>query len=173
MSDEPSHAPTRCDRPDDCCRAAGRRPAADSAKSASAAKSTTAQLARGRYLVIVGNCNDCHTQGFAPRDGNVPESEWLKGGPLGFNGPWGTTYASNLRVTVSNMAEAEWVPFAKALRTRPPMPWFNFNRWTDQDLRALYQYIKSLGPAGSPAPQFVPPDKPAPPPYIQWPAPPT
>jgi len=146
--------------------------AGDSAKPASTAKPTGAQIARGRYLVTVGNCNDCHTQGFAPRDGDVPESEWLKGGSLGFNGPWGTTYASNLRSTVSNMTEAQWVPFAKSLKTRPPMPWFNLNRWTDQDLRALYQYIKSLGPAGNRAPTFVPPDKQAPPPYIQRPAPP-
>ena len=85
----------------------------------------------------MGNYNDCHTRDFAPRDGNVPESEWLKGGTLGFNGPWRTTYATNPRVTVSNMTEAQWIPYAKALKTRPPMPWFNLNRWTDQDLRAL------------------------------------
>jgi len=52
------------------------------------------------------------------------------------------------------------------------MPWFNLNRWTDQDLRALYQYIKTLGPVGKSAPAFVPPDKQPPPPLIKWPAPP-
>ena len=146
--------------------------AADPPKPASTTKPTSAQIARGRYLVIVGNCNDCHTRDFAPRDGNVPETEWLKGGSLGFNGPWGTTYATNLRLTVSNMTEAQWVSFAKTLKTRPPMPWFNLNRWTDQDLRAVYQYIKSLGAVGNAAPVFVPPGTQAPPPYIQWPAPP-
>ncbi len=146
--------------------------AADAAKPTSAAKPSSAQIARGRYLLNVGSCNDCHTHDFAPRDGNVPESEWLKGSSLGFNGPWGTTYAPNLRLTASNMTEAQWVAFTKALKTRPPMPWFNLNRWSDADLRALYHYIKSLGPVGTPAPQYVPPDKQPNPPFIQWPAPP-
>ena len=67
-------------------------------------------IERGRYLVTVGNCNDCHTANFPPRDGKVPESEWLLGGgPLGLRGPWGTTYASNLRLTASRVTEVEWV----------------------------------------------------------------
>ena len=57
--------------------------AADPAKPASAAKPSPGQIARGRYLVNIGNCNDCHTQDFGPRDGNVPESEWLKGSSMG------------------------------------------------------------------------------------------
>jgi hypothetical protein len=32
--------------------------------------------------------------------------------------------------------------------------------------------IKSLGPVGSAAPQYVPPDRQPTPPFIQWPAPP-
>ncbi|HXJ77295.1 MAG TPA: c-type cytochrome [Candidatus Methylomirabilis sp.] len=146
--------------------------AAGSPTATSPAKASNAQVARGRYLVNVGNCNDCHTHDYAPRDGNIPETEWLKGSTLGFSGPWGTTYAPNLRFTVSNMTEGQFVAFAKTLKTRPPMPWFNLNRWSDQDLRALYQYVKSLGAIGKPAPQFVPADKPAPLPYIQWPPPP-
>ena len=52
--------------------------------------------------------------------GNVPERDWLLGsGPLGFRGPWGTTYAPNLRLTASTMTEAEWVKYAKSLKTRP------------------------------------------------------
>jgi hypothetical protein len=52
------------------------------------------------------------------------------------------------------------------------MPWFNLNRWSDPDLRALYHYIRSLGPVGPAAPQYVPPDKQPNPPYVKWPAPP-
>lgn len=48
-------------------------------------------LARGKYLLYLGSCNDCHTDGFAASDGKLPEKEWLLGGPLGFNGPWGTS----------------------------------------------------------------------------------
>jgi mono/diheme cytochrome c family protein len=146
--------------------------AADPPRAAGAAKAASAQIARGRYLTMVGNCNDCHTREFAERDGNVPESQWLKGSSVGFNGPWGTTYASNLRLTASAMTETEWVTFSKSLKRRPPMPWFSLNRWSDQDLRALYQFIKSLGPAGAPAPAFMPPDTQPSQPFIQWPLPP-
>lgn len=129
-------------------------------------------VSRGKYLAIVGGCNDCHTGGFPASGGAVPESQWLMGGPLGFRGPWGTTYAPNLRITVSRMTEAQWVVYAKNLKSRPPMPWFNLNQWTDADLAALYQYTKSLGAIGEPAPEFIPPEKTPNPPFVQWPMPP-
>ena len=130
-------------------------------------------IERGRYLVTVGNCNDCHTANFPPRDGKVPESEWLLGGgPLGLRGPWGTTYASNLRLTASRVTEAEWVKLLKTLKTRPPMPWFNLNQWKEADSKALYHYIKQLGPVGEPVKAALPPGQEPPPPFIQWPAPP-
>ena len=55
---------------------------------------------RGQYLVQIGGCNDCHTAGYAEKAGNVPESEWLIGAPVGFKGAWGTSYAANLRLTL-------------------------------------------------------------------------
>jgi hypothetical protein len=39
----------------------------------------------------------------------------------------------------------------------------------DVDLRAMYRYIKSLGPAGKPAPAYLPPDKTPPQPYVAFP----
>ncbi|HEY7743811.1 MAG TPA: cytochrome C [Burkholderiales bacterium] len=130
------------------------------------------QIERGRYLLIVGQCSDCHTHEYAPRDGKVPEKDWLLGSPLGFRGPWGTTYATNLRLSLSRMTEDQWVAYAKALKVQPPMPWFNLNKWADADLRAFYQYVRQLGPVGKPAPAPLTPDKTPPQPYIQWPAPP-
>jgi mono/diheme cytochrome c family protein len=140
---------------------------------ARAKTASSAQIERGRYMILTGNCNDCHTANYPPRDGKVPEQEWLMGsGALGFRGPWGTTYAPNLRMIVKSMTEVQWVNFAKTLKTRPPMPWFNLNHTTEQDLRAMYQYIRQLGPAGEAAKQYLPPDKEPKPPYVQWPAPP-
>lgn len=140
---------------------------------AQAKKADNPQVARGRYLLVVGNCNDCHTAGFAPSDGGVPEKEWLLGGgALGFRGPWGTTYATNLRLSLSKMTEDQWVKYAQGLKVRPPMPWFNLNQWTDPDLRAFFQYVRQLGPVGEPAPQALAPGNVPKPPYIQWPAPP-
>src|SRR5215212_12212744 len=60
-------------------------------------KPQNAQVERGRYLVKVAGCNDCHTAGYAMAGGKVPESQWLMGDHLGWRGPWGTTYAVNLR----------------------------------------------------------------------------
>lgn len=125
---------------------------------------------RGRYMLVTGHCNNCHTANYGPAEGNVPESEWLKGSPAGHRGAWGTTYATNLRVHVAAMSEAQWVDYAKTLKSRPPMPWWSLHETQEDDLRAMYRFIKSLGPAGEPAPAPLPPDREPAPPYTQWPA---
>lgn len=129
-------------------------------------------IKRGRYVVQIAGCNDCHTPNFPMKNGEVPESEWLTGDALGWRGPWGTTYASNLRLYMQELTEEQWVKKAKTLSARPPMPWFNVRKMTTTDLRALYRYVRHLGPAGKPAPAYVPPDKTPPQPYVQFPAPP-
>jgi hypothetical protein len=73
---------------------------------------------------------------------------------------------------MQKITEAEWVDQAKSLETRPPMPWFALHRMTDTDLRAVYRFIRALGPAGSPAPAFVPPNQEPRPPFVTFPAPP-
>lgn len=115
-----------------------------------------AAVERGRYLVQIGGCNDCHTVGYAEKAGAVPVNEWLTGAPLGFKGPWGTSYAANLRLTVDGLTEDQWVTFARVPR-RPPMPWFNLRDMSDQDLRAMYQFIRDLGPKGERAPAAAAP----------------
>jgi mono/diheme cytochrome c family protein len=113
-------------------------------------------IARGRYLVVVGGCNDCHTPGFAEKNGAVPETEWLTGSPVGWHGPWGTTYPANLRLLLSKMTEGQW--FARINQPfRPPMPGWALRAMTDEDKRAVYAFIRSLGPKGEPVPAFVPP----------------
>ena len=145
--------------------------AAEAAKAPSA-KPDASSLARGKYLVTIAGCNDCHTAGYAPSNGKVPEKDWLMGDRLGWRGPWGTTYAVNLRQYMQTLTEAQWLAKAKALETRPPMPWDNIRAMTTQDLRAIYRYIRHLGPAGDAAPAYVPPDKEPPPPFVTFPAPP-
>jgi mono/diheme cytochrome c family protein len=127
---------------------------------------------RGRYLTKITGCHDCHTPGYAPSGGKVPESQYLTGDALGWRGPWGTTYPTNLRLYMQNFTEEQWVKTAKSLKTRPPMPWFNLHDMTARDLRAMYRYIRHLGPAGKPAPAYVPPDQTPSGPYVQFPAPP-
>ena len=114
---------------------------------------------RGKYLVVVTGCNDCHTAGYLLSQGDVPEEEWLTGNPVGWRGPWGTTYGANLRTLVDSLTSEQWVVLTKTLKARPPMPWFNLNALNEQDSLAMYEYIRHLGPAGAPAPAYVPPDQ--------------
>jgi mono/diheme cytochrome c family protein len=127
---------------------------------------------RGRYVVRISGCNDCHTPGYALSGGKVDEQQWLVGDSLGWRGPWGTTYPVNLRLYMQTLTEKEWVDKAKKLETRPPMPWFALHAMTDGDLRAIYRYVRALGPAGEPAPAYVPPTQEPKPPYVTFPAPP-
>jgi len=136
----------------------------DSAQAADA----DPQIARGRYLVMIGGCNDCHTAGFAQSGAKVPEAEWLKGDAVGYRGPWGTTYPANLRLYMQKFTEAEWVKAAKSLKTRPPMPWWAMHEMTEPDLRAMYRFVRQLGAPGNPAPAYLPPGTAPKPPYIEF-----
>ncbi len=115
-----------------------------------------ASIARGRYLVTISGCNDCHTPGGMEKGPAVPEAQWLTGLPVGFQGPWGTTYPSNLRLALGSMTEAQWLQKARQERL-PPMPWFNLREMTDADLKAIYAFVRSLGVAGVAAPAYVAP----------------
>jgi mono/diheme cytochrome c family protein len=147
-------------------------PAANSAEPRAgtiAGKPDAKQVERGRYLVKIAGCNDCHTPGYMPAEGKVDEKLWLTGDALGWRGPWGTTYASNLRLTLQPMSETAWIQFAKSAKMRPPMPWFALHAMTKSDLSAIYHYIKSLPVMGDRAPAFVPPGEMPRGPYVQLP----
>jgi len=120
----------------------------------------------GRYLVIVGGCNDCHTETYLQTGGDVPEEAWLAGSSLGWRGPWGTTYPPNLRLRVQEWTEDAFVQTIHERKALPPMPWVNVNQMSEQDARAVYRYIRSLGPIGKPAPLAVPPDQEPTTPYL-------
>lgn len=133
---------------------------------------SAAQIERGRYLSVIGSCNDCHTPGYAPSGGKVPEAQWMTGDALGFAGPWGTTYPSNLRLRLGGMSVDEFKAYARALKTRPPMPYWALNTMSDADLEALWAFVRSLGPAGAPAPTALPPGHEAAGPVVRFPMPP-
>ena len=127
---------------------------------------------RGRYLIKTSGCNDCHTPGYLQSEGKVPESLWLLGDTFGWQGPWGTTYPTNLRLAARSLTGEGWVRMARTLKNRPPMPWFNLNAMTEEDLAAMYQFIRYLGPAGTPAPSYVPPGQEPGGPHAIFPPPP-
>jgi len=145
---------------------------ATASQAAGDSSTESSLVARGRYLAQVSGCNDCHTDGYLMNNGNVPIDQWLRGSSFGWNGPWGTTYAPNLRLFMKDMSEAAWIKVAHTLRRRPPMPWFNLNAMHDDDLRALYHFVRSLGDPGTPAPAYLPPGEKPHTAYASFPAPP-
>jgi hypothetical protein len=113
-------------------------------------------IERGRYVIGVMGCNNCHTPDYLVRRSKVPEEDWLVGSTLGFRGQFGTAYPTNLRLLLNNMAEDDWLPLAKKMRERAPMADVMLPNAIDQDLRAIYKFIKYLGPKGTPAPNRLP-----------------
>ena len=143
--------------------ASGPAVVATAAKPAGSTVATAVE--RGRYLIRIGGCNDCHTAGYPEAGGKLPEGQWLTGSAVGFQGPWGTTYPANLRLVMAPMSEAQWLARARS-EMRPPMPWFNLRDMTDDDLKAIYHYVRQLGPAGQPAPAYAAPGRKVDTPYI-------
>lgn len=110
------------------------------------------QLQRGEYLATISGCGDCHTPGtfYGAPDFNRK----LSGSELGWQGPWGVTYASNLtpdlETGIGTWTDAE---IERALRSGvkkdgtpigPPMPWPSFAQITPDDMAALIAYMRSL-----------------------------
>ena len=146
---------------------------AEAPKVAAKAGPSDAKLVeRGRYLVRIAGCNDCHTPGYPQSGGKVPEKDWLTGGQLGWHGPWGTTYPVNLRQYMQQVTEEQWLKTAHTTQMRPPMPWFALRDMTQRDLRAIYRFIRHLGPAGETAPTYLPPGQTAKGPVVSFPQPP-
>ncbi len=124
--------------------------------------SATSMEQAGEYLTIVGSCNDCHTQRWTELEGKVAPEDRLAGMKVGFRGPWGTSYGKNLRTIVQRQSEDRWVQTLKTSDGgdgKPPMPWWNTKLMSDRDLRAMYRYIKSLGPNANGVPRSLPPGK--------------
>jgi mono/diheme cytochrome c family protein len=141
------------------------RAAADTKPTSAPTAAHASSVERGKYLVQIGGCNDCHTAGYAQNGGMTPMNDWLTGLPVGFRGPWGTSYPANLRLTIPSMTEDQWLQFARAPRL-PPMPWFNLKAMNDDDLRSIYRFIQNLGPKGARVPAAAGPGQPVATPFI-------
>lgn len=89
-----------------------------------------------------------------------------------FVGPWGISYTANLTPdSATGLGAWSEDVFIKTLRTGkhlgqetgrailPPMPWYFIRQMTDEDLRAVYAYLRSLPPVNNRVPAPVPPDE--------------
>jgi hypothetical protein len=116
------------------------------------AASGDVSVERGLQVSIVGSCHVCHTEGYSESGGKIDPEKAFKGRSVGYRGPWGTTYAWNIRINVQKQSEQEFVQFFKYFRSLPPMPWYALRVMDETDVRSLYQHIKSLGEPGEQIP---------------------
>jgi len=158
------------------------------------------QLERGKYLVTVGGCHDCHTPKIMG-SGGVPapeEKRLLSGHPekeryprwaptdmqernamaltnsmlSAWSGPWGVSFAINLTPDkATGIGEWSEQHFTDAMRTGkhqgqpngrdilPPMPWFNYKIMSDDDLKAMWAYLRSIPAIQNQVPLPQPPKK--------------
>jgi mono/diheme cytochrome c family protein len=127
-------------------------------------------VARGKYLSIVCNCIDCHTPGTLY--GAPDTTRALSGSDLGWEGPWGVTYARNLTPDMeTGIGKYTADDIVRALRTGrrldgspmlPPMPWPNAAQMNDEDIQALAAYLKSLPAVSHKVPDRLSPGSKAP-----------
>ncbi|HZP47053.1 MAG TPA: hypothetical protein VFB07_00865 [Vicinamibacterales bacterium] len=142
---------------------------------------------RGRYLVAVFGCGDCHTPLKLGKNGPEPDlTRFLSGHPeqmgalpaaklpgpwmwagaatnTAFTGPWGISYAANLTPD-RNTGLGIWTEemFVKAIRSGrhmgtsreilPPMPWPAIRNASDEDLKSMFAYLRSIAPVANHVP---------------------
>jgi len=111
-------------------------------------------------------------------DGRVPRVPANVLGPQGWGalagteftawaGPWGVSYAANLTPDATGLGGWTADQFVQAMRTGkhmgvgrqilPPMPWQTVGSLTDQDLRSIFAYLRTIPPVANTVPAPQPP----------------
>jgi mono/diheme cytochrome c family protein len=146
------------------------RAGGEAAKPATAPAAMTHEqlVERGTYLVKTsGVCKDCHTPG--GMYGAPDASRQLAGSELGWTGPWGTSYASNLtpdpETGIGSWSEEDIVKaIQKGVKpdgtpVLPPMPWPNLAGLNFNDAHAIAAYLKTIPPVKHKVPAALPPGR--------------
>ncbi|HMQ77403.1 MAG TPA: c-type cytochrome [Flavobacteriales bacterium] len=152
---------------------------------------------RGKYLVEIMGCHDCHSPKLMGPQGPYPDPDrLLSGHPAGTQlpplpndnagwalmsmdltaavGPWGTSFAANLTSDDSGIGTWTEEQFKRAITKGlykglegsrpllPPMPWQNLQNLKEEDIHAIFSYLKSTKPVANVVPPPVPPSAPPP-----------
>jgi len=108
------------------------------------------QVKRGEFILNIAGCRDCHT----PMDrGEFLPNMDMGGGQI-FEGPWGRVASANLTPDPSGIPYYDESLFLQAMRTgyvrarslNQIMPWRHYGGMTDEDLKAIFAYLKTLKP---------------------------
>jgi mono/diheme cytochrome c family protein len=117
-------------------------------------------LGYGKYMATIGGCYECHT----PHDahGARVEAKAFTGG-WEMKGPWGRVITANLTphpdTFIGRASKEEFIGRFKAFASlnaqnspmpqpghNTVMPWLAFSHMKDEDLGAIYDYLKTLPP---------------------------
>ena len=110
------------------------------------AASSDALVERGRYLALAGNCASCHTA----------ENGAFMAGGLAFETPFGRVYSTNITPDAdTGIGNWSGLDFLASMRLGirpdgehlyPVFPYTAFTQVTDEDVAALYAYLRSVRP---------------------------
>jgi mono/diheme cytochrome c family protein len=106
---------------------------------------------RGKYLIAIAGCTDCHTPQGA--HGQPLAGMDFAGGFI-FDGPWGRVASANLTPDQSGISYYDQTLFTEAIRTgfvgarklNQIMAWHAYRGMTDEDIAAMFAYLKTLKP---------------------------
>jgi mono/diheme cytochrome c family protein len=110
---------------------------------------------RGKYLVMVSGCNDCHTPGFFL--GKPDMARYLGGSEVGFEIPGLGVFPGRNITPDKETGIGNWTPeqIAAALTQgkrpdgrilAPIMPYHEFSYLTKQDVDAVVAFLQSIPP---------------------------
>jgi mono/diheme cytochrome c family protein len=119
------------------------------------------QVARGKYLAVMGHCTDCHTPGYF--FGKPDEKRYLGGSEVGFEIPGlGVFHGPNLtpdKETGLGSWTDEQIRTAFQTGVRPDgrilapiMPWKAMAQMTKDDAMALVAFLRSIPPVKNKVP---------------------
>lgn len=106
---------------------------------------------RGEYLVTIAGCTDCHT----PQAKGQPIRGLEFAGGFVLEGPWGRVASANITPDPSGISYYDEALFLEMIRTgyvkarkiNQIMPWWHFRDLTDEDLKGMFAYLRTLKPA--------------------------
>jgi mono/diheme cytochrome c family protein len=127
-----------------------------------------AQIARGRYLVTISGCSDCHTPGALL--GSPDMKRYLGGSDVGFAIPGAGVFVGENLTPDKETGLGSWTDpqIISAIRTgktpdgrelSPVMPYPALSKLTDADAQAIVAFLKSLQPVSNKVKNFGPGDK--------------
>jgi mono/diheme cytochrome c family protein len=105
---------------------------------------------RGQYLVTIAACADCHT----PQTKGQPIRGLEFAGGFILEGPWGRLASANITPDASGISyydealflEMVHTGYVKARKINQIMPWEDFRGLTDEDLKGIFAYLRTLKP---------------------------